>query len=155
MNNMDKAATKLENNEPLNVLHYVRLKHDSKERRKKILADNGTYLSKKFLKEHPNVKLMERPFIDCEYSTRNMMDRNEYVNMCGRLQVGDIDMVILDDIDELASSFADCISANDYLKEFGIVVYDISTEKMYSNLENQMLEHTIYMMIRSKNYKFS
>ncbi len=145
MTKIDRVKTKLMYNEPLNALHYVKLKDDSKEQREKIKAHNGTQLFNKFLKEHPNVRLVEKPYVDCNYYTKSLDDRCGHRFMCQRIEDGGIDMIVVDDIDELGSSYADSMYVDSSLHVLDMVVYDVSTGILHDNMESQLLEHILFM----------
>ena len=133
MTDREKVLDKINNGKPVKAIQYVRLEHDSKLQRNNIWANNGTDLCRAFLAEHPNVALVEYPYVDCRYSTRNLRDRMGWVAMQCHLDDEDIDMVIVDDMHDMISSIADALETSFLFERPGLVVYEAKSMTLYDS----------------------
>lgn len=131
MNKYNEVMKKVKNKESIKAVHYVKLERDSDKCRARIMAGNGTKLCRNFLKENPNISLMEAPHIDCEFSTRNLGNRVGFANLYMRLGYGDIDVILVDDIREICSSFADTLTTVQMYDDLGAIIYDIKGGSIY------------------------
>lgn len=149
MSIMELVKNKLENEEPITAVHYVRLKESSKERRNEIIAGNGTKICQSYLDTFPNIVLVEKPYVDCNSSTRNLEDRKGLVQMAIRLERGDVKLVLVDDIHEIASSYADALSAQEMLfNRLGIIVLDMKEGTVYGSVEKLKVNLFFDLMLK-------
>lgn len=148
MSTLETVANKLKKGEAISAVQYVRLEHFSEKKRDRIMSDNGTRICRNILNENPNITLAEKPYIDRNFSTRDLADREELVKMFIRLEEGDINLVLVDDIHELASSFADAITTEDTLfGDFDVVVLDLKHGVLYDSAMEFKEEFYLKMMI--------
>lgn len=147
MKKLNQIKCRLESGKPIRVLNYVRMERHSEERKKQIIANGGTETCREFLKKHPNIRMAEKPYVDCNYSTRNIGDRIEWSNMSSRFTWKDIDAVIVDDIFELTSSFADAITMQDNFDVDGMIVYDIRHGIFYDSADKQIEKRYSELML--------
>lgn len=115
---------KLCNGDPINAVQYVRLEQFSEKRRDQIAAD-GTEACRKFLDENPNIILKEKPYIDYDFSTLDFQARKNLMKMQSRLVEGDVELMLVDDMQELLSSYADAIMLGYLFDNFDGVVLDL------------------------------
>lgn len=150
MKTIEIIQNKLCNGEPINAVQYVRLEQSSNERKRKIKDDNGTSICKKYLDKHPNIVLAEKPYVDCNFLTRNLDDRDELAQMIERLGAKDVDLVLVDDIYELTSSFADSVTTGEIMfRCLDIVVLDMKSGTLYDSTEKFKCEIVLKLIMHA------
>ena len=148
MSTLETVANKLKKGEAISAVQYVRLEHFSEKKRDRIMADNGTRICRNILNENPNITLAEKPYIDRNFSTRDLADREELVKMFIRLEAGDVNLVLVDDIHELASGYAEAMTTEDILFGcFDVVVLDMKHGILYDSAVEFMKEYYLQIMI--------
>lgn len=133
MSTLELVKNKLADGEPIDAVQYVRLEHFSEKRRDKIVANHGTKRCKNFLAEHPNIKLVEEPYVDCNFTRRTPSDRKGLMQMFMRLSDGDVKLVLVDDINELVSSSENAISILYFFSEMlDVVLLDMKNGVLFT-----------------------
>lgn len=153
MNKYNEVMKKVQNKEPIKAVHYVKLEHDSDKCRARIMKGNGTKLCRDFLKENQNISLVEAPYIDCEFSTRNLGNRVGFANLYMRLGCGDIDVILVDDIHEICSSFADTLTTVQMYDNLGAIIYDIKGEQYIQGIQLGVGDETKYYRCVADKWK--
>ena len=125
MSTLELVKNKLADGEPIDAVQYVRLEHFSEKRRDQIAADHGTEVCRRFLDENPNIILKEEPYLDYDFSTLDFQARKNLMKMQNRLVEGDVKLMLVDDMQELLSSYADAIMLGYLFDNFNGVVLDL------------------------------
>lgn len=143
----NEMLNKLNNGEAVKAVYYKRVGNDLKKLEDRVGLQKMSSLCRVFLKQKPNITLVGEPYIDFRYDTGNLDDRRGFCNMYIELdRAGDINLLIVDDIFDLVSSFKDLYSVERLFRMPDIIVYDLSHMELYDSfwkLLGGALERTI------------
>lgn len=139
MSILETVKKQLKNGEHVNAVQYVRLEKSSKNREDKVIANNGTKICKEYLANHPNVCLVEKPYIDYKSIFRERADRKAFLRMLVRLKDRNVNLVLVNDIYELASSPLDImVTQGEMFEKLDVVVLDMKNNILYDSFKEFM-----------------
>ncbi|MCM1222749.1 MAG: recombinase family protein [Lachnospiraceae bacterium] len=139
MSILKTVKKQLKNGEHINAVQYVRLEKSSKNREDKIIANNGTNICKEYLIHHPNICLVEKPYIDYKSIFKERADRKDFLRMLARLKDRNLNLVLVNDIYEFASSPLDIMATQyEMFEKLDVVVLDMKNDILYDSLEEFM-----------------
>lgn len=138
MSVLETVSNKLKNGEVVNAVQYVRIEHFSERERDRILSDHGTKLCRNFLDGHPNITLVEEPYIDYGFRLLDSCPRDDLMKMLRRLNGGDVELVLIDDLHTLASSHADTLMLGYLFGDLDVAVLDMKCMDFYDLAEEEV-----------------
>lgn len=122
---------RVEDGELVKAVFYARtstLKDEQKDS-----CDNQIAMGKVFLKNHPNVVLVEEPFVDKGISGKSNLKREDYEIMLDRVRKGDIDLIIVKTKARLCRSKAISAMLEEMMRDFKFSILTLSDGQIYDS----------------------
>lgn len=125
--------TKMETGETVYALNYARTSTDSDEQ--KDSCDNQVAMCNIYLKRYPNVKLVEKPYIDKGISGKSDLGRGSFADMLERIKQGDIDLIIVKTKARLCRSKALATMLEEMMRDYKFSILTLSDGQIYDSAD--------------------
>ena len=122
---------RLESNEQIKAVVYARtstLKDEQKDS-----CQNQVMMAEIFIKQHPNIMLIEKAFIDQGISGKSNLHREQFMDMLDRVKKGDIDLIIAKTKARLCRSKAISNMLEEMMRDYKFSILTLSDGQIYDS----------------------
>ena len=135
--NKKEFYNKLNRNEKMNAVIYVASSYPTSIGLHE--CDKQLSVCEKFVNEHINVSLSEKPYVDSSVGVRDFASRQPWIDFRARIDEGDIDIVLVSSYKEACCRVGGYLGMTSILNNNPAVIYSIQEDKIYdSELLNRM-----------------
>ncbi len=129
----ESIRMKMETGETVNALNYARTSTDKDEQ--KDSCDNQVAMCNIYLKRYPNVKLVEKPYVDKGISGKSNLGRDAFADMLERIKEGDIDLIIVKTKARLCRSKALATMLEEMMRDYKFSILTLSDGQIYDSAD--------------------
>ncbi len=124
---------RMEMGERVTALNYARTSTDNDEQ--KDSCDNQVAMCNIYLKRYPNIKLVEKPYVDKGISGKSDIGRGAFEEMLERIKQGDIDLIIVKTKARLCRSKALATMLEEMMRDYKFSILTLSDGQIYDSAD--------------------
>lgn len=132
-NTAQSIKIRMESGEKVTALNYARTSTDSDEQ--KDSCGNQVAMCNIYLKRYPNIKLVEKPYVDQGISGKSDIGRGAFEEMLERIKQGDIDLIIVKTKARLCRSKALATMLEEMMRDYKFSILTLSDGQIYDSTD--------------------